>query len=202
MNGTGTQKFSVTSYIRGDIVVEKGTLLMNASGTGKSGTLANQWGVGDVYLKGGQFGAVGASSEIGAVMANSITFQGGGLLFDIDGANTDTMKIIAYLEGSTAISLVGDAKAKFEFNFINFDDTILSYEIMDFSETSVSNSLFAGAEVLLSGNIDSSLYEATVGINSSGNLSLNLTLIPEPSTYAALFGIFALAFALRRREQK
>ncbi len=201
--GSGTQKFTGIVYIRGDVVVEDGTLLMNASGTGKkgNGVAEQQWGLGDVYLKGGYFGAIGEDGGIGSVMANSITFDGGALVFNFNGASFDTMSILAYLSGSTAITVTDGSKAKFEFNFVNFDDGITSYEIMDFNGNSVDASIFENALYTISG-VDTDLYEAELGLNSNGNLALNLTLVPEPSAYAALFGLIALAFALRRKKSK
>jgi len=45
------------------------------------------------------------------------------------------------------------------------------------------------------------LYEATFFSNTTGVFSVSFTLIPEPSTYAAIFGLFALAFAIYRRRK-
>ncbi len=198
--GVGKQYLRGNIYYRGDTIVKSGELYMNASGLGKSSSdVTKQWGIAKLILEGGKFGAAGSSSEVGSVMATDIEFKGGILAYDIASATSyDKIK----LSGETPVTIADGNVMKFEVKFLAVTEDIINakYSLIDFGETLVGDDILNDAELSLSG-IDTGVYKGVLSLLDN-RLTLSLQLIPEPSTYAAIFGLAALLFVIRRRKSK
>ncbi len=194
-NGTGKQFFTGNNYYRGATTINAGELYMRADGT------ANNLGrgIGAIILKGGKFGAVGSANSTtfkalsaGKVIADSMSWSNlAEVVVFVDATSNSLLDITGALAKGAGDTL--GRKYNFSFEFLNDLATPESeYKIMtvadfgDFSEEDfsyTSNVSMLGYEFQIRGN---DLYLA----------------IPEPSTYAAIFGLVALLFAIRRRKNK
>ncbi len=201
--GSGKQYLAGTNYYRGDTVINAGELYLRADGMDIKDA-AKRRGVADIYLNGGKFGAVGAvtasdlkTNRIGKVMADNFYFNNTGVLvFDLDlsSPNISDKFAIAGLFVKGEFS----AEGKFMFEFIcgGLLTQNSEYELIKFGDTDFTISDFDFIATDVNGN--------TVDLNgffSFKDSSLYFTAIPEPSVYAAVFGVLALAFVLRRRRK-
>ena len=193
VNGDSTLKQYLTgqNYIRGDVSVINGTLMLNADGT----TNAAGKGVGNIYLNGGAFGAVGAGQDIssvnniGVVKAESLTWSGSAkILVDVEGGSADTIII----DGMFA---KGDGD-QFVFDFtVDGSDPLGEYKIMSWDTTDFTASDFTA---MLNGEeTDKIIFSMR-----DNALYADFSQIPEPSQVAAFLGFVALTFAAYRKRAK
>ncbi len=196
MEGTGTQYLRGATWYRGDTVVKSGRLYIRADNADRDkveGT--DTWGLGLVNMQGGYFGACGADSEIGTTYVKALQFAGGTLAVDFAGSSCDLISIV-----TTDNIIIADSSDMLKFEF-NLGEGVLEdnqYKIIAW-DSSV-------------GNLEYDLSEAQIEINGRDDLSAVLSyaqdgginvsfVIPEPSTYAAIFGALALGFAMLRRRR-
>ncbi len=191
-----TQYLAGKTYIRGTTTVKNGTLFIS-NDTNKS---SNLWWLADISIEGGAFGACGQGTDgvpaaIGTVRGTTLTWSGGNLLFDV-AENALSDKIILsgdFLKGADVI-----AGTKFEIGFdwgAGADLDGETYEIMTWD----GSTDFADAD--FEAKAAKNGYTITFRLEG-GSLYADFAAIPEPAEYAALFGLCALLFALRRRNAR
>lgn len=185
-NGSGTQILSGNNTYKGTTNVNEGTLLMNRT-DGKS----------TIYVRNGAtFGAAGQGVSASYIVKDS----GGSLLFD-------------FSMGDVSLNLLDGSRLKGEilstdFIFSNIAG-ILNMETLLFSfadEESITNASLR--EILNSGltytYIDKATGQQYIAKFTEGDAdgSMYVTFeVPEPATWAAIFGALALALAIYRRRK-
>ncbi len=207
-SGSFTQTLSgASNTYTGGTTITGGTLLAN-------NTTGSAFGTGAVAVNGGILGGTG-------FIQGATTVTGGGLAAGTDG----TVGILTFNADLDLAGLTGTGKLKFDLAAVGASDKVVLSSGMlsigsgqlnfdDFSFTTLSG-FDIGVYTLLdsatsiSGTFGSSLSGVIGGNNavlSTNGQDIFLTVsagaIPEPSTYAALFGVMALgSAALRRRRQ-
>ena len=202
--------------VSGSIAILKlaGTTLANSVALTNSGTLSGSGGVGTLSAASG--GTISPGNSPGTLTAGNTTFGGGGAYTweinnasGVSGTNYDLLSIsgtlaITATSGSrftlNLTSLLADNTAG---NVINFSSTQnYSYTIATASSgiTGFDASVFTLNTASFSNTLDGGTWSLAANGN---NLNLNFTAsaIPEPSTYAAIFGAAVLAFAAYRKRQ-
>jgi|GEM_PF-891919 len=189
-NGTGTQILRGQNYYRGTTTVNEGALYISADGA--SNTLG--LGLGAVVLNGGRLGAISQASSVGTIKATGLTWSNAAQLdFDIASASSFDKIILSgdFLKGTGTGDYVfnftfdgGTVIADTQFDILTWDGTT------DFSDTDSFVANFTGSEN----------YDAVFSV-TDGVLSVTFSAIPEPAQFAALFGLAALLFAIRRRRK-
>ena len=188
LNGShvGGGNYSISSTLGGIGTI---TPSLNATFTVNSG---------GAITPGASAGAIGrltfdGTTRTGAVvsMANGSAFS-----FDLGSANTgDAIRFLNFTSGD--LSLTGTVNL----NFTNAQSG--TFKLFEFFTD--SGSVVATSGVLTSGlTLGSGLTGFVTSLNyNSGDISLTVSAIPEPSTYAALAGALALAGTMvyRRRRQ-
>jgi autotransporter-associated beta strand protein len=206
--GTGTVSFSRPgpngNTYTGGTTIAAGTFLangVNSTGTGAvvvnggatlggSGALGNAT-TGAVTAQAGAFlapgdGGAGTLTFNGALDVSGLASGTGGLLFDL-GATSDQIVLSA---GTLNIGA----------GILNFDDfnftTLTGFDVGSYTLIATSTSIV--------GTLGSALTGTVGGLNGvlsmvGDDIVLTVTSIPEPSTYAALFGVVALGGAAWRR---
>ncbi len=192
--GTGTQYIRGSTWYRGDTIVQDGRLYIRADNSGRASE-ASIWGLGWVILKGGYFGSCGADSEIGTTYIRSLSLEGGTLAVDFEGTSCD---LISILGTQSVIAAASSDLLKFEFNLGEGVLTDNEYKIIAW-DSSVGNLEYdlSQAQYIINGRDDVS---AILSYAQDGGINVSF-VIPEPSTYAAIFGALALGFALLRRRK-
>jgi autotransporter-associated beta strand protein len=220
-SGTGTLTLTGASTHTGATTISNGTVRVNgsiansATTVNSGGTLGGSGSVSALTVNTG--GTVAPGNSPGTLTAGNTTFASGGTFaFEVNnatgsaGANWDLLSISGSLTltataGSpfnvTLTSLLADNTAGNVINFNSAENS--SYTIatatggivgFDPSAFAINSSAFSNAT-----------NGGTWSIAQSGNnLNLNFTsssAIPEPSTYAAIFGALALGFAVYRRRK-
>ena len=194
--GSGTQYFaSKYIYFKGTTTISAGEMYMYAAGA--NNTLG--YGVENIVLSGGKFGACGVMGEtgsvdsIGIVKAENFTWSSGAeVAVDFDAAGNCDLILIS---GSFVKDSSDAADAKYNFVFSGNVTTNTEYKIfswedgatVDFSEEDFTYTSDDGIEGTFAIKDNSLYFTATV---------------PEPSTYAAIFGFVALCFAALKRRRK
>ena len=204
--GTGTLKLEAPNAYSGGTVVSAGGLVVsNTTGSGVgTGALVIQSGA---FLRG--TGIVGGATTIEAggilgagdfagnlsITAGNLTFTNGltlndGAIFKFKlGTASDKISLIggvltgAATPGSLTINL--DAGTGFSAG---------TYTLFDFSSGGTTTSSFDVADFTLGTTISGYSYNLALNGGSS-MLQLTASAIPEPSTYAAIFGALALSAA-------
>ncbi len=189
--GSGIQYLRGSNMYRGQTTVSAGELYINADGSGNSAG----WGIGAVSLSGGKFGAVGADSDIGKIVATDFVWSNNAVIA-VDVAADGTCDLIT-LSGNF-LKADGDADGKYIFDFNGaFAAEETMYKIFSWEDSS---------SVDFTADDFGYTYNGEVA-NLKGNFvvqdnNLYFVSVPEPAEYAALFGAFALALALVRRRRK
>lgn len=185
-NGSGTQILSGNNTYKGTTNVNEGTLLMNRT-DGKS----------TIYVRNGAtFGAAGQGVSASYIVKDS----GGSLLFD-------------FSMGDVSLNLLDGSRLKGEilstdFIFSNIAG-ILNKETLLFSfadEESITN---ASLREILDSGLTYTYIDKATGQQYTANFtegdadgSMYVTFeVPEPATWAAIFGALALALAIYRRRK-
>ena len=175
MNGAGTQILSGANTYTGDTTVISGTLLVSSISSSSK-----------VDLQGGAFGAVGDN----ALAIGNLEWSGGGFAFDLSKSNYTI--IIADIDGTFDVAWLSD------FSFAGINEG--SYDLLGIT---AANSDFAaafdGATAIFSDG--GKLFDAVFTADEN-NLSVSFTLVPEPGTYAAIFGAVTLLFVVIRRKTR
>lgn len=173
-SGSGTQILGGTNSYTGDTVVKSGTLLMGSISADSK-----------LVLQGGDFGATGANK----LSINNVEWSGGGFAFDLSSENY-TLDI-GSISGEFSADMLGD------FIFANIGGE--TYELISLEN---ANSDFAaafdGASALF--NEGGKQFEAIFSATDN-SLSVSFSQVPEPATYAAIFGVLSLALAAYKRRK-
>ena len=211
-------EFHVSDNVRANITLD-GTKLTTKKMSGHAGTVGSVDGNYNLTLKNG--------SSFEVTSAESYGFNVGGNLFIESGSS---MKVNSYLVsgcdivvGSGAslkagdkiitdktLTVASDATISASgFNFgkltITFDedftaDSDVSFNLEDiFGDQAgmVLSALESGTDFTVSGN--NGEFSASI---DGGTIHIDTQVIPEPSTMAVIFGIFALGFAVYRKRSK
>ena len=204
--GTGTLRLDFANIYSGGTVVSAGGLVVsNTTGSGvgtgalviESGAFLRGTGIvgGATTIKAG--GILGAGDFAGnlSITAGNLTFTNGltlndGAIFKFKlGTASDKISLIggvltgAATPGSLTINL--DAGTGFSAG---------TYTLFDFSSGGTTTSSFDVADFTLGTTISGYSYNLALNGGSS-MLQLTASAIPEPSTYAAIFGALALSAA-------
>ncbi len=194
--GSGVQYFASNYiYYRGTTTISNGEMYICANGLNND----LNYGLENIVLSGGKFGACGVLNSdgsvgaIGTVKAENFTWSSGAEVavdFDADG-NCDLILI----SGNFLKDASDAADAKYNFVFSGSAAADTEYKI--FAWEDVSSVDFTEDDFTYSSSSD---IEGSFSIRD--NSLYFTTAIPEPSTYAAIFGIAALGFAALRRRRK
>ena len=191
-DGSGTQILRGDNYYRGTTTVNSGTLYIRADGATRTD---DGWGIGQIILNGGKFGAIGASGNIGEIRATDLTWSNASRIA-VDFAADGTCDLIS-LTGDF-LKASGDAGGQYTFEFSGSfaagetEYLIISWEsdsTVDFSEGDFSYE-YSGTANLSDGHFvvkDDGLY---------------FVAVPEPAEYAMIFGMLAIGFAFLKRRRK
>jgi autotransporter-associated beta strand protein len=212
--GTGPVAVSAA----GATLALNGTTFANSVALTNGGTLFGRGGVGELSASGG--GTISPGNSPGLLTAGATTFgPGGNYVWEINDAAspatsagtrydllsiTGTLTITATSGSPFAINLTSLLANNTAGNVINFNSSVnSSYTIATASGGIVGFS--SDRFYLNTAGFSNSLNGGIWSIGTLGN-DLNLTYttsaIPEPSTYAALFGASALALAAWRRRPR
>ncbi len=174
-DGSGTQILRGINYYRGTTTVNSGTLYIRADGATRTD---DGWGIGQVILNGGKFGAIGASGDIGEIRATGTC--------DLISLTGDFLKASGDAGGQYTFEFSGSfAAGETEYLIISWE----SDSTVDFSEGDFSYE-YSGTANLSDGHFvikDNGLY---------------FVAVPEPAEYAMIFGMLAIGFAFLKRRRK
>lgn len=214
-SGAGTLTLSGTNTYTGATTVSGGTLFINGDNSAATGAFAVN-GAGTVLGGIGTIGgkvtvAGGATPGSGAVLlggsgvndankfgtltvsntsTGAITLNSGSVIELALGGTSTTHSTIAHT-GTGTISFASNQV----FTFLDFGATTITYDniitgtglsTLDTSGWSISNTAWVG----------------TFALDASGNIDLNLTAVPEPSTWVAAALAFAVVCYSQRRRFK
>jgi autotransporter-associated beta strand protein len=195
--GTGLLELSAANTYTGATTVNGGTLALTGSLAASAltvntgATLAGAGtAAGSVTLNSGGILAPG-SGGLGMMTVESFTWNGGGVMnFELGTANASDKLAIT---GALAKAGTG-----FNFDFLTGGTAGNTYTLLTFG----SNSGFTSGDLSYS-NLASGLIGAFAVNANDVTFSISASAIPEPSTYAAIFGALALAGAAwhRRRDR-
>ncbi len=200
ITGTGTVNLSrlVGNTYGGTTTVSSGTLLV--SNTSNSATSTGAVTVSSGATLGGTGSVSGATSVTGSLMAgDGLTSAAGTLTLGGDLSMLSTSTLVFELGGSFAHSILARTGSG-TWSF----DSIQQVRFVDFgAATGTYSGLITGLAgdpgSLASWTISNAGWAGTFSYNS-GSVDLNLTAVPEPSTFAMLLGgLGALALLRRRR---
>ncbi len=204
--GAGAQYLLGNNHLRGTITVEDGTLYLRAEGGGYTdASMKNIYGVSQIALKGGVLSAHGSSktATIATMTATTLTWSSGSLLVNINGANNDKAILLGaniadpLADGEIVLSKVAGGVYTFIFDDVNLLEDH-AYDLFSWDEKHSTN--FGENDFdyeFTSGRAD---LKAVFAMNADG-IKVTFTAIPEPATYAAIFGILALGFVAYRRRK-
>ena len=188
-DGAGTQILRGDMYIRGTTTLNEGELYIRADARA-------DWGLGQVVLNGGKFGAIGADADIGKILAKDLTWSNESVIA-VDVAADGTCDLISLSGNFLKAEGDGDGLYTFEFNG-TFAAGETMYKILSWAEDSEVN--FSESDFAYTyGDSGRSAMEGHFVMQDN---SLYFVAVPEPAEYAALFGALALGFAFLRRRRK
>lgn len=189
--GTGTLTLSGANTFTGGTTISTGTLALGSATTLQSAT-------GSVTVNGGTLSSTVASTTVGG----NLILSGGSLTANGSGAGTFVLaanKNFSMTSGTFTYSLndavSGSGTGTFTITGGTFDlgNSITDYSVAYSVFTGFSSGTVSGLTFI---NYDTN-YIASLGTNGQ----LTFSAIPEPATYAAIFGLLSLAGVMwdRRR---
>lgn len=182
--GTGTQTLSGANTYTGATRVDGGTLALGASG------------------------AINANSAI--TVAEGATFNTTAQSYAFSTATTTTIGVGASTSGLINAAAVTFSGASLAFDFGSASTLQASYNVLlnsgytgDFTSVTATGTSISGTFVkeLSGGNWNLTSGGYTITFSESAGTLVAVAAIPEPSTYAAIFGALLLAGAVNRRRR-
>ena len=212
----GTHTYTGTTSVTGGMLDLTGDISSSSVTTvSGSGTLSGTGSVGTLTI--GSGGTLAPGNSPGTLFAGDTTFEAGGI-FEFEVANTAGEAGTAYdlLSISGTLFLTATAENPFVIDLVslnglvagaaaNFNPTV-DYSFTFLTTTGGIAGFSADKFTLLTSGFTNP-FNGTWSVtltNSGHDLSLSYagaSAIPEPSTYAALFGACALVFAASRRRK-
>ncbi|MFA6288903.1 MAG: autotransporter-associated beta strand repeat-containing protein [Opitutaceae bacterium] len=218
---TGTLTLSGTNTYTGATNISGGKLLVNGSlaagsavSIGASGTLGGSGTVGGTVAVAG---AISPGNSPGTLTTGAETWiTGGAYVWEINnatgvqGTNWDFISSTGTLDitglsssGQFNVNVIGLTAGDVSGSVLNWTDADASWKIASFTSvvgTFASNLFNVDTSGFTNNNTATGTFTIT---NIGGDLYLNyVTAIPEPSTYAAIFGALALAGVVWRRRSR
>lgn len=185
MNGSAAQTLSGDNDFKGYVTVQSGTLLLRTASGASHGKLT---------LNGGKFGAIGNASFASA------EWNGGSIGF----FNTDDAIALMTPETVTIngeFLKAGSGKITVDFNGVDTYDLIDNGQWYDLIEAaSLSGFSDEADDDFIAVNLSDGYAEFQWVDGDFGKvLQVSFSSVPEPATFAALFGLLALFAAARKR---
>lgn len=153
------------------------------------------------------FSATGISlgTEVGKVVFDTMSFYKGTIVFDILEVENDFIKInngVTCTPGSSELVFdINITKSDLEAYLNALGAEILERDLMEF-KTADSNIVADDIIVKTQDGIDGKISFIENLESGLTTIQIGLTVVPEPSTWAAIFGVVALAIAAAKRRRK
>jgi len=211
--GSGTTILSASNSFYGTTYVSAGTMLINYSSASNTvtvssgGTLGGTGSMGDVTIQNG--GTLSTTNSFGQMNVASLTLASNSIIkVAVTGTNSTQFDSI-YAAGSIAfggsfnINMSGSYNSTNNigmFKLFSNDSGLLGSSSNNFAQVNITGS-YNGSLVYYSQNNVWQLWDGTssyIGLNMTTG---QLTVVPEPSTYA-LFGIGAIGILMVLRRKK
>jgi autotransporter-associated beta strand protein len=203
-NGSGTTTLNATNTYTGTTTVSSGMLLINGNNSAATGavtvasgaTLGGSGMIGGLttILSGGIL-APGNTSDV-LTFGGALTLAtGSSTVMEIAGAASDSIDVDGQLTYGGALTLTSDTLIAYGV----YDLFWVASETGDFASIILSGAAYSGETFAQVGD----LWTTTVGGDTYtfSQLTGDLTVVPEPGTYALLGGMFALAHVMLRRRR-
>ena len=197
MQGEGTQilKSGVIRF-HGGVEVNNGTLLVNGKAGGADGLAIDKtvWTHGDLEMNGGTFGIYNNTAGAGIFTFTDCYWKSGTLVL---GTYDDAVDVLSFsgsfMDGPGEIS---DVVFTFDGDCVALLNQQKLIDCSEFSSYFTADK-FKAEDAFILGE----WYKAEFEIKDDG-LYMQYVAVPEPAAFAALFGIFACAFALTKRNRR
>lgn len=215
MNGTASQVFEATNLkFTGGLEIKSGTMLMNyadVSGVNHGDlTLAKSAGAESAVF--GASGGVDASagfafkdllvSETGGTIQVRLSLDGENLIYDTINFSGSAKLLASETKGNVTISFAddgSDALNSYISMLVRDADSEKSTWTKIISWTSAADeNINFSADNWTDENGDEYTFQT---FNDANGLYVAYVAVPEPSTYAVIFGVLALGFAIYRRRK-
>jgi autotransporter-associated beta strand protein len=219
-SGAGTLTLSGTHSFTGATAINAGRLHLTGSATGSAFSVA----AGAILSGTGSLGALTVAGTVspgaspGTLSAGNTVFSpGGSLLWEINNATGVSGTNYDLLAISGTLDVAATSSNRFTVNLVSLLPDNSPGAVINFSPTQNYTYTFATTTAGILGfaptdftvntaSFTNALAGGTWSLAQAGNnLTLNFTAasaIPEPSTYAAIFGAAALALAAHRRRSQ
>ena len=143
---------------------------------------------GDISLNGGKLSAIGLDSEVGTLAANSLVWGAGTLVVDFSENGADLLQLAGALSIRESATLEISASAADLLGWGISEGS--KYTIITFDPNSgISQDDINSIKISAQSGIDAELVAILDGSNNISGIGLQFVQVPEPSTFAAIFGV-------------
>ena len=150
-------------------------------------------------------GTTSHGSEVGKVVFDTMSFYKGTIVFDILEEEEDFIKInngvTSTSDSSELVFDINITKSDLEAYLDTLGDEILERDLMEF-KTSDSNIVADDIIVKTQDGIDGKISFIENLKSGLTTIQIGLTVVPEPATWAAIFGALALLVAVAKRRRR
>lgn len=208
-SGGGTLVLSGTNTYKGPTAVNDGTLVVDGDSSGVAGNFVVASGAtligggtigGDTTIQSGGTLAAGNSPGVLTFVGDLTLDAGSDTITEIDGTTRGTeydgIDVGGLLTYGGDLSIASDTEiADGVYDLFGIDGT----EGGDFASIALSGAFYSDNAFAL----DSDIWTAVVGSKTYtfSQITGDLTVVPEPGTYALLGGLFALTYVMLRRRE-